>query len=60
MNRPTLSLPMTRWEIAETKATNQFLRDHRLAVRPTERTALAVHLYLQDIHLPRRHKHDVQ
>lgn len=56
MNRPILSLPVSRWEIAETRAANQFLKDHRLIVRPTERLALTVLTYLKDIHKPRRIK----
>ena len=59
MNRPTMSLPVTRWEIAETRAANAFLKEHRLTVRPTERIARTVYAYLRDIHLPLRVKrHD--
>lgn len=59
MNRPTLSLPVTRWEVAETRAANAFLKEHRLMVKPTERLARTVATYLKDIHIPNRSKrHD--
>ncbi len=59
MTRPTLSLPVTRWEIAETRAANQLLKEHRLMVKPMERLARTVAAYLKDIHLPQRSKqHD--
>jgi len=57
MKRPTLTLPVSRWEIAETRVANAFLREHRLMVKPTERLARTVATYLRDIHTPNRSKH---
>jgi hypothetical protein len=52
MSRPILSLPVSRWEVAETRAANRFLRDNRLTVRPTERLAATVLMYLREVHKP--------